>query len=259
VTNPDATPPSPLGLQSRLSALIVVANPAGIEGHSDGLAQLTPVDEAAEVARAKGALPDMTVRVLGEQGRRATVAEIVEALRRNPADVLYLVCHGMLDEEGPVLLLENERGAVARVRGHALAARIRDLGPEVPTLSVLVSCQSAGPDPDGFAINDADVAEARARSTASLTAFGPELSRAGSVVVIAMQGNVSMDTAARFGARVQVAKRGLLFRPGQTNFTSIISAMIRLKISIRKRSGRSRAVTFAGRSRICGARPGPTT
>ena len=53
LSNPDGTPPSPLSLRNRLAALVVVANPAGIEGHADGLSQLSPVDVDKEVARAK--------------------------------------------------------------------------------------------------------------------------------------------------------------------------------------------------------------
>ena len=50
LSNPDGTPPSPLGLRNRLAALVVVANPAGIEGHADGLSQLSPVHVDKEVA-----------------------------------------------------------------------------------------------------------------------------------------------------------------------------------------------------------------
>jgi CHAT domain-containing protein/SIR2-like protein len=202
LSNPDGTPPSPLSLQNRLAALVVVANPAGIEGHADGLSQLTPVDVDKEVARAKKALEGMSVRVLSEEGKRATAANIVDAIRVREVNVLYLVCHGMLDEDGPALFLENERGAVDKVDGADLAARIGDLKHQVPTLAALVSCQSAGPIDETTAAPGAmvapEVSEATAESARSLTAFGPALSKAGCAVVVAMQGNISMLTAARF-------------------------------------------------------------
>lgn len=196
VSNPDGTPPSPLGLQGQLSALVVVANPAGLEGHHDGMSQLTPADVVAEVDRAKRSLEGMSVRVLGDVGVPATRDNIVTALRKNPTNLLYLVCHGMFGTSGPVLFLENDRGNVDRVDGADLADRIRDLKPNVPTLAVLVSCQSAGP-----GIDPRDAAEASAESAESLTAFGPALSRAGCAVVVAMQGNISVNTAALFMPR----------------------------------------------------------
>ncbi len=205
LSNPDGTPPSPLGLRNQLAALVVVANPAGIEGHSDGLSQLSPVDVDKEVARARQALEGMSVRVLTEEGKRATAANIVDAMRERQVNALYLVCHGVLDEDGPVLFLENDRGNVDRVNGAAFAERIGDLKQRVPTLAALISCQSAGPS-DGTpaapeATGTSEAAEAVAESAKSLTAFGPALSRAGCAVVVAMQGNISMGTAARFMPR----------------------------------------------------------
>ena len=180
---------------------MVVANPAGIEGHVDGLSQLSPVDVDKEVERAKKALEGMSVRVLADEGKRATAANIVDAMREREVNVLYLVCHGMLDEDGPILFLENERGNVNKVDGAALAERIGDLKHCVPTLAVLVSCQSAGPSDETPAAPEAwwrPRWPTTAESAKSLTAFGPALSRAGCAVVVAMQGNISMGTAARF-------------------------------------------------------------
>jgi hypothetical protein len=202
LSNPDGTPPSPLGLRNRLAALVVVANPAGIEGHSDGLSQLSPVRVDMEVERAKKALNGMFIRVLTDGGKRATAMNMIEAMREREVNALYLVCHGMFDKDGPVLFLENERGNVDRVDGADLADRIGDLKQHVPTLAVLVSCQSAGPDDDTRAAPEAadasEVVEATDESARSLTAFGPALSRAGCAAVVAMQGNISMSTAAKF-------------------------------------------------------------
>jgi hypothetical protein len=202
LSNPDGTPPSSLSVRNRLAALVVVANPADIGGHADGLSQLSPVDVAKEVAQAKEALEGMSVRVLTDEAKHATADNIVAAIQEREVNALYLVCHGMLDESGPILFLENERGNVERVNGAELAEKIGDLKQRVPTLAVLISCQSAGPDDGTFGSPDAagaaEAAEAAAESAKSLTAFGPALSRAGCAVVVAMQGNISMDTAATF-------------------------------------------------------------
>jgi hypothetical protein len=190
LSNPDGTPPSPLELRDRLAALVVVANPAGIEGYDDGLSRLTPIDVADEVARARAALNGMSVEVLNETGTPATTANIVDALQKGDVNLLYLVCHGMVDEDGPKLFLENDRGNVDKVDGTSLAERIGDL-PRAPTLAALVSCQSAG----------RDSLTSLSESALAVTAFGPALSRAGCAVVLAMQGNITMDTASRFMRR----------------------------------------------------------
>jgi hypothetical protein len=206
LSNPDGTPPSPLSFRDRLAALVVVANPAGIEGHADGLSQLSPVAADEEVARARTALDGMSVRVLTEDGKRATAANIVDAMREREVNALYLVCHGMVDENGPVLFLENARGNVDRVDGADFAQRIGDLERGVPTLAMLVSCQSAGPDSQ-----TSTVLQAATESAEALTTFGPALSRAGCAVVVAMQGNISMRTAARFMPKflIELRKDGI--------------------------------------------------
>ena len=101
-------------------------------------------------------------------------------------DILYLVAHGRLIDGEPYLFLENEEGAVARVPGRELAARIHDLA-DRPRLAVLVSCQSAGTG-----------AAAPAEESAPLAALGPRLAEAGVPAVIAMQGDITMKTAAAF-------------------------------------------------------------
>jgi hypothetical protein len=128
LSNPDGTPPSSLSMINRLAALVVVANPTDIEGHADGLSQLSPVHVAKEVARAREALEGMSVRVLTDGGKRASAGNIVAAIQERDVDALYLVCHGMLGDSGPVLFLENERGNVDRVDGAALASVRSGLG-----------------------------------------------------------------------------------------------------------------------------------
>jgi len=83
----------------------------------------------------------------------------------------------------PHLWLEDETGNVHRVPGAELVARLKELQQQ-PRLVVLASCQSAG--------------TGRSDDEGALAALGPRLAEAGVPAVIAMQGNVSMQTVAQF-------------------------------------------------------------
>jgi hypothetical protein len=175
----------PVGLRPRtaLRALVAVAGPSDADGYGDG--DLAPVDVADEVARAREGLRPIPVTILGEQVR-ATEERLFAELHEAP-DILYLVCHGYRPRSGdPILLLEQEDGSAAMVRAGALVERIRDLS-RVPRLVVLASCQSAG-DPDDRHSDDGGL----------LAALGPRLAEAGVPAVLAMQGDVTMTTVARF-------------------------------------------------------------
>ena len=115
-----------------------------------------------------------------------TLNNIVSALREG-YDVLYLVAHGKLVDGAPWLFLEKEDGATERVPGQDLVTRIYELE-DRPRLAVLVSCQSAG----------AGTVEPAAQDHGALAGLGPRLAEAGVPAVIAMQGNVTMRTAAAF-------------------------------------------------------------
>ena len=115
----------------------------------------------------------------------ATLEKITERLRDGP-DVLILVCHGYFADGNPVLLLENSDQSIARVPGGELVDRLRDLR-TLPRLVVLVSCQSAGAGDDSFSADNG-----------ALAALGPRLAEAGIPAVLAMLGNISMRTIARF-------------------------------------------------------------
>lgn len=75
---------------------------------------------------------------------------------------------------------------MARVPGSALVQAITELRVP-PRLVVLASCQSAGTGGD-----------AATGDNGALAALGPRLAEAGVAAVLAMQGNVSMTTVARF-------------------------------------------------------------
>ena len=166
--------------ESDLRALVVVADPS--DAARFGLA---PVNREQELAAARAGLGEIPARELATRGQ-VTLNNIVAALREG-YDVLYLVAHGKLVDGVPWLFLEKEDGATERVPGQDLVTRIYELE-DRPRLAVLVSCQSAG----------AGTVEPVAQDHGALAGLGPRLAEAGVPAVIAMQGNVTMRTAATF-------------------------------------------------------------
>lgn len=175
--------PVKLRTHDELRALVVIANPDGLETYA-----LAPVDTAGELERARQALGPIPVDTLVAPGQ-ANLGQIIATLRQG-YDILYLVCHGRAkkaqgEEAGDTQLwLENEEGKIDRVDGQQLVQRLNELA-ERPRLIVLASCQSGG--------------ESRtADADGVLSALGPRLAQAGIPAVIAMQGSISMETVARF-------------------------------------------------------------
>lgn len=179
--------PVRLRRKSDLRALVVVANP-----DLSDYATLLPVDVKGELDRAQSSLADIAVTALAAEGTpalapegEATLSDIVARLREG-YDILYLACHGTLDKGVPVLWLEDGSGEVAKVTGNELVTRLREL-PELPRLVVLASCQSAGRGTN-----------ARTQDEGTLAALGPRLAEVGVPAVLAMQGNITMQTVGDF-------------------------------------------------------------
>jgi CHAT domain/SIR2-like domain len=171
-----------LSPKSSLRALVVVAGPDNAGEYGDR--ELAAVDVAGEEERARAGLDPVPTRVL--TGPDATEERLFAELHEG-CDVLYLVCHGYRVGAGEsVLLLSDADGRAAPVTGSTLVERIRDLA-RTPRLIVLASCQSAGTD-----------GESRSADGGVLAALGPRLAEAGVPAVLAMQGDVSMATIARF-------------------------------------------------------------
>lgn len=166
---------------------------AADEGGDEG-ERLEPIDVEAELARAEASLKGVSVKTLAsreEPPTRVTLNNLLAALRQG-YDILYLVCHGAFYRSEPksslesFLYLEDDEGGVARVTGQEFVDSIRDLRHR-PLLVVLASCRSAG-----------DGEEARAGDAGALAALGPRLAEVGVAAVVAMQGDVLMDTVAQF-------------------------------------------------------------
>ncbi|PKN94701.1 MAG: hypothetical protein CVU44_02510 [Chloroflexi bacterium HGW-Chloroflexi-6] len=101
---------------------------------------------------------------------------------RDGADVLYLACHGVLAESGPILFLEDENGKMARIKAEDFVSQLAELeASRLPRLIVLASCESAGKENAG-----------------SMAALGPRLAEIGVPAVLAMQGKISMNTVKKF-------------------------------------------------------------
>jgi hypothetical protein len=163
--------------QDALRALVVIANPSDLTAF-----RMAPVDVDAERKRAKESMGE--IRIDGVTGPD-TFTNLMDRLREE-FDILYLVSHGVLDKGEPTLWLESASGTSARTPGRDLADRLGELR-RPPRLVVLASCQSAGTGDDSH-VGEGGV----------LAALGPRLSEAGIPAVVAMQGNISMETAERF-------------------------------------------------------------
>ncbi|HEX6263892.1 MAG TPA: CHAT domain-containing protein [Actinomycetota bacterium] len=174
-----------VGVRARedLTALALVAGPTDL-GSIDANRPLAPIDVDAELARARDGLSSMELTTL--PGVAAPTAENLLRHVRRGCDVLYLVCHGYVVNDEPVLLLVDEDGRADPLLGSDLISRLAQLS-RLPRLVVLASCQSAGAG-----------AERTSEDAGVLAALGPRLAEIGVPAVVAMQGNISMATAATF-------------------------------------------------------------
>jgi hypothetical protein len=170
--------------QAALRTLVVVANPTDVTTYKPGEQPLTALDVPQELARAREGLGTIQRQELASGGS-ATLLNLSTSLRQG-YDILYLVCHGALIRGEPWLWLEDDTGQTHRVAGREFVTRVRELQ-QCPRLVVLASCQSAG-----------SGAEGRTNDDGALAALGPKLAEAGVPAVVAMQGNVTMQTVAQF-------------------------------------------------------------
>lgn len=165
-----------------LRALVAGAAPNDIDRY-----KLATVDLDGEVARVGAALQGIPTQVVGQQ-QPLTVDALTEALRAG-VDILYLVAHGTLNRaRGPALFLQDADGRTKTILGDDLAQRIAELR-EPPRLVVLASCESA-------AVVDPDLDRVPGTDPSPQAALAPRLAAAGVPAVIAMQGQVSMQTIA---------------------------------------------------------------
>jgi formylglycine-generating enzyme required for sulfatase activity len=166
--------------RARLRALVVIANPINLSRFS-----LQPVDITAELQRARAGLDGMEIVELAGQGQ-ATLENLRDQLRQGGEgapgfDILYLAAHGGRDRDKKhYVLLENPDGTAHPVYADELTSSLGWL----PLLALLVSCLSAGDSLDP--------------EENSLLALGPLLAVRGVPAVVAMQGNIGVETMTQF-------------------------------------------------------------
>jgi len=163
----------PIRLRSSggLQALAIIAAPTGLEK-----AGLNEIDKPAEVSLITSSLKGNRLQIL----EHATIDNLISALTNQEFDLLYLVAHGTFKDGEGYLWLDNEEGGIKHVSGTDLVTRLQELEHR-PRLVILISCQSAG------------------KATGEvLSALGPRLAEMGIPAVLAMQGNLLVNTATKF-------------------------------------------------------------
>lgn len=165
-------------------ALVVISGPTDLDEYARGGRRLAKVEVDLERSYAHAALDGIETVYLAEPGK-ATLDNLARELEQE-IDILYLVCHGGINSDVPFVLLEKKDGTADPIDGRRLAEMVFERA-ERPTLAVLSSCQSAG---EGGISTTAD--------NGVLAGLGPRLAGAGIATVIAMQGNVAMETAQLF-------------------------------------------------------------
>jgi tetratricopeptide (TPR) repeat protein len=158
-----------------LNALVFIASPTDLDEQS----RLMHIDVKKEFGHAKAGLKSIRTRLY--DGGAATLDGLIDAVSEHKPAILYVVCHGQMLRDEPFLLLEDTDRRKAIIPGQELVDRLVNLE-NPPLMVVLTSCESAGYDTAG-----------RMRS-----ALGPRLVEAGIPVVVAMQGKISVPTAAKF-------------------------------------------------------------
>jgi SIR2-like domain/CHAT domain len=176
--------PVRLRRKAELTALVAVASPTNLDHWQPAGRPLAAIDIDGELKIARQGLGPIQREELIPGAERVTLARLLDALRAEP-DVLYLVCHGAIIDGEPRLMLERDDGTAEMVSGALLVTELAGLR-NLPRLVVLISCQSGGGDATD------------AGATSALAAIGPRLAEAGVPAVLAMQGDLTMETARRF-------------------------------------------------------------
>jgi hypothetical protein len=173
--------------KEEMRALVAIADPDDMDGYP-----LAQVQGGEELKRAQASLAPIPVTAL----RKATLKGIINCLQDGSFDILYLVAHGMLiDGSKPFIFLCDEDGKIVRTPGSNLADRMREIQ-QVPRLVVLASCQSSGVAEVNIRNDQADDQDEFQQG--ALSALGPRLAEAGVPAVLAMQGNITMQTVEKF-------------------------------------------------------------
>jgi hypothetical protein len=170
---------APRKSSGRLRALVLIANPR----ISDD-APFSEIDVPAQrnaIATEFDSETDPVYLI----GANASRTKLLEELRKGP-DIVYIVCHGRLRNDVPVLLLEqpDKQAEITDCRLIFEAIRGDDVLP--PQLIAFGSCESAGGDAKG------------GWDGGALSSVAALMIAAGVAAVVGMQGKCSQDTSLRF-------------------------------------------------------------
>lgn len=166
-----------------LQILTTIASPYGLEEYQAMGVRLGPINIEEEQVRVREQLQGLSLTFLASPAK-ATLNNMVSQLLKGK-DILYLLCHGVISQGETWLFLEAEDGSIDRVSGNDLVVRLNELSHR-PTLVILAACQTAG----SGALSQGN--------EEAFVALGPRLAEAGIPAVLAMDGNVSVETASRF-------------------------------------------------------------
>jgi len=172
-----------LRAKSAIRAFVAISNPKDLAGAEVELSEVNVGDEYERAKQAFKGVITLDPASPPPPGS-ATLDNIVRQLREGNHDILYLVCHGALIKGQPLLWLENDSGGSDTVNASRLLLELSRLS-VLPRLIVLASCQSGGSG------RTADV-------DGAMTAIAPRLAESGVPAVVAMQGNIRVDTIATF-------------------------------------------------------------
>ena len=163
-----------------IRVLAVVSNPIDLQTKYD----LPPADVSLETAALRGALTGLEQQVQLDVLAAPITLERLEARLRQGYHILQFIGHGAFNhkQNQAALYLQNEDGTAQRVIDADFAGMLRRLS-SPPQLIVLAACQSA-----------------KQAQTEAFSGFGPKLVQVGVPAVVAMQDNVTVLTAHKFGA-----------------------------------------------------------
>jgi hypothetical protein len=184
IDTPHYRSPRPRQPGQGLRAVVAIADPDNPNEYPRRWGRLARIDVKGERERAEKALADLAPDFLTRRGE--TTLENLASLAGAGCDILYLACHGVLDGDEPRLFLVDRQNKAAVTSGRELVERLQRWYAQ-PYVVVLASGQSAGRDE-----------EARLDEFGALAALGPRLAEAGVPAVLAMQGDVTMDTVKEF-------------------------------------------------------------
>lgn len=172
---------NPIALRPRTRLRLLVAAADPLDAASLGLAHF---DSTTLTRQIIGTSTDITAMwLLRSQSQIGpTLDGLVAGM--GEADGIFLVAHGVQSAEGELaVILEDEIGKSRRASVDELVRRVGIIARK-PLVIFLASCGSAG----------------RGYDDEALHALGPRLAAAGVPVVVAMQGDVSVETATRVAA-----------------------------------------------------------